>query len=268
MQRSQGGEPVNYGMYLSAYGVLTNLHRQDVIANNLANASTVGFRRDLAAFTQRLPESRENPGPDAPAHDLLDRLGGGLFVRPTETDFRPGRITQSGNDLDLAIAGDGFFAVRTNQDGQDHVRITRDGRFTLAADGRMVTTTAGHEVLDTAGRPIRLAADGPVTIDAQGLIRQRGEDVARLRLVDVADTRQIKHLGQGLYQAPAAALDNPAQATGRIQQGWIEQANIDPVREMVAMIQTTRAINNNSALMRYHDVLNERVVNQFGRLPQ
>ncbi len=259
---------MNYGMYLSASGVLTNLHRQDVIANNLANASTTAFRRDLAAFTQRLPESREDPGPHGLEHDLLDRLGGGTFVRPTETDLRPGRLTPTGNDLDLAIAGEGFFAVRVDEDGQQATRATRDGRLTLTADGRLVTTAAGHAVLDTAGQPIRLNPALPVQVDQTGVIRQAGDPVAQIKLASVTADQTLKHLGGGVYQAPPAALESEAQAPGQIRQGYLEASNVDSIREMVAMIQTTRAINDNATLLKYHDLLLERAVNTLGRIPQ
>jgi flagellar basal-body rod protein FlgF len=259
---------MNYGMYLSASGVLTNLHRQDVIANNLANASTTAFRRDLASFTQRLPESQENPGAFGLSNDLLDRLGGGTLVRPTETDFRPGRINPTGNDLDLAIAGQGFFAVNVQANGQTDTRITRDGRLTLADNGRLITTANGHELLDTAGQPITLDPSAQVTVDQTGTLRQNGETVAQLKLVPAGAGSSIKHLGNGIYEAPQSLINSDAQGTGSIRQGWLEESNVDPVREMVAMIQTSRAIDNNARLMRFHDVLLERAVNTLGRIPQ
>lgn len=259
---------MNYGMYLSATGVLTNMHRQDVIANNLANASTTGFRRDLAAFTQRLPESRENPGAFGLASDLLDRLGGGTFVRPTQTDFSDGPLTETHNDLDLAISGQGFFAVNVTEDGQTHAALSRDGRLTLTRDGRLVTTTAGHDVLDVNNRPIQLDPRVKVQIDETGVIRQGNTVIAQLKLVDVQDTAKLTHKGFGLYDAPAGAFESDAQARGRVLQGWLEESNVDPISEMVAMIESTRAINNNTSLLRQHDLLNERAVNQLGRLPQ
>ena len=259
---------MNYGMYLSATGVLTNMHRQDVIANNLANASTTGFRRDLAAFTQRLPESQEDPGAAGLSQDLLDRLGGGTFVRPTRTDFTEGSITQSNNDLDVAIAGQGFFAVNVVNHGKATPAITRDGRFSISPTGQLITTTSGHRVLDVSGKSIQLDSAATTTIDEAGVIRQNGDQVAQLKLVDVTDTARLRHKGFGLYEAPASVFDSPQQADGRILQGWLEQSNVDPIREMVAMIETTRAINNNASLLRHHDLLNERAVNQLGRLPQ
>jgi flagellar basal-body rod protein FlgF len=258
---------MNYGLYLSASGVLTNMHRQDVIANNLANASTTGFKRDLVAFSQRLVESQADPGSSDLANDLLDRLGGGVFVAPSRTDFADGSLTHTNNDLDVAISGQGMFAVQqTDSQGGKQVRLTRDGRFTLTDDGRLVTTTEGLPVLDANLQPIRLDHAATTQIDETGVIRQNGSPAGQLRLVDVSDTSSLKHLGQGLYQAPPAALEAKTQANGRVLQGWLENSNVDPVREMVDMIEATRAITNNATMMRYHDELMDRAVNVLGRV--
>ena len=257
---------MNYGLYLSASGVLTNMHRQDVIANNLANAQTVGFKRDLAAFSQRAPESQEDLVDVDLAQDLLDRLGGGVLVAPTRTDFRDGALSETGNDLDLAISGRGFFTVQTVEDGRLATRLTRDGRLTLSRDGRLVTDVGRHPVLDTEGLPITLDRAQPVRIDDHGTIRQGNGVVAQLGLADVADDRQIRHLGRGLYEAPAASVTTAPRPAGLVQQGWLEQANVDPVREMVNMIETTRAIDQNATLLRYHDLVMDRAVNVVGRV--
>src|ERR1043165_5413396 len=118
---------MNYGLYLSATGVLTNSHRQDVIANNLANSETVGFKRNLALFQQRRTEadSQGAAGLSDQTDPLLEKIGGGLLLSPTYVDHSQGTLEQTGQNLDVAIHGDGFFAV---QDGKQ-TRLTRDGRF-------------------------------------------------------------------------------------------------------------------------------------------
>jgi flagellar basal-body rod protein FlgG len=257
---------MNYGLYLSAAGVLTNMHRQDATANNLANASTVGFKRDLAAFTQRLPESRENPTRPELADELLDRLGGGTLVRPTETDLRTGPITNTGNDLDLALDGPGFFVVQTEADGQTQARLTRDGRFTLGADGTLRMSTGGHQLLDRAGRPIQLDPTAPLQIDETGLIRQRGSEVAQMKLIDPQPAEDVRHDGFGLYRAPEAAMNNAPQAPARLVQGAVEQSNVQPIREMAEMIETSRAITFNSRLIKFHDRMMEHAATTLGRV--
>ncbi len=258
---------MNYGLYLSASGVLTNSHRQDVIANNLANASTVGFKRDLAAFTQRLPEA-QRPGADfTSSNQLLDRLGGGVFVAPTQLDARDGSYTQSGNPLDLAIKGEGFFAVQASDSaGQPATRLTRDGQFTLNHDGQLITTVGGHPVLDRHGRTITLNHAVPVTVDESGQVKQAGSVVAELKLVNARSDKALRHLGHGLYTASDATMNSDAQAPGRVLQHWLEASNVDSVKEMVAMIEATRAVTNNATMIRYHDSIMERAVNVLGRV--
>jgi len=257
---------MNYGLYLSAAGVLTNMHRQDATANNLANASTVGFKRDLAALTQRTPEAREDPTSPDLAHQLLDRLGGGTLVRPTETDFRPGAIQNTENDLDLALDGPGFFNVQVQRGDQTLHRLTRDGRFTLGHQGALVTSTGGHPVLGRDGSPIRLDPNAPVHVDAAGTIRQRGDAVARLRMIDPQPRDRVHHDGLGLYRAPDAAIADAPDADARVVQGAVEQANVDPVREMVQMIETSRAISHNARLIDYHDRIMQHAANTLGRV--
>src|SRR3954469_23516855 len=106
-----------YGLYLSATGVMTNAYRQDVIANNIANAESVGFKRDLALFQERPTEAQarrfRGGGPSGgQSNDLLEGLGGGMFASPTKIDTKSGELETTGNNLDVAIQGDaGYFMV-------------------------------------------------------------------------------------------------------------------------------------------------------------
>lgn len=256
---------MNYGLYLSAAGVLTAMHRQDVAANNLANVHTVGFKRDLATFSQRLPESQENFFPES-QHDLLDRLGGGQFVAPTAIDPTQGPLTMTGNPLDVAIDGRGFFLVRTGQGADAQLHLTRDGRLALAPDNRLVTMTGGHEVLDAGGSPIQLDRTMPAEIDELGQIRQNGGIVARIALVEPGDASKLKHVGKGMYEAPAGVTSEPTIASGFIRQGAVEASNTDPIREMLNMIEATRAVTLAGNLMKYHDLTMERAANVLGRV--
>jgi len=136
----------------------------------------------------------------------------------------------------------------------------------LAADGRLVTTTGKHNVLDTQGQPIRLDPTHSVEIDEQGTIRQAGQAVAQMRLARVDNVEKLQHLGSGLYEAKGVNLEDTPQASGRIMQGWVEASNVDPVRETVQMIRTTRAIDNNVSLVRFHDTMMEQAATVLGRV--
>lgn len=256
---------MNYGLYISATGVLTNMHRQDVLANNLANAQTVGFKQNLAAFSQRLPESQEGPAGFDLADELLDKLGGGLTAHAALTDLSAGSLQKTDNPLDLAIDGQGFFTIQNKlPDGSIQTAMTRDGRFTLGDDGRLITTVGGHGVLDSSGQPIRVDPAFPLTIDPTGRLTQNGQTVGQLQIATVDPQYPLNHLGQGMYEAPANLQTDNFQ--GRIQQGFLEQSNVDPVREMVNLIQTTRAVNDNATMIRYQDSLMDKAVNTLGRV--
>ena len=121
-----------YGFYLSAAGMQSQSHRLDVIANNMANVDTTGFKRDVAIFQARRPEAETAPRGLQFRNPILDRLGGGTFVAPSVTQFTEGQLETTSRDLDVYLKGPGFLAVR-DVDGQ--TRYTRDGRLTVNDSG-------------------------------------------------------------------------------------------------------------------------------------
>jgi len=128
-----------YGTYLSATGLKTNQYRQEILANNLANVDTVGFKQDLAVIRERPIERREDAVDPSLSQDVLDPMTGGSLVAPTYTTFEQGMIQKTGNPLDVALRDDGFFTVEAQ--GQEH--YTRDGRFTINAEGELVPLSPG-----------------------------------------------------------------------------------------------------------------------------
>src|SRR3954454_7873498 len=141
-----------YGLYLSATGVLASSYRQDVIANNLANSETVGFKRHLANFQQRPVESQAQGRPDQ-SDPMLDNLGGGFLVSPTLVDTSQGDLENTGNNLDASIFGKGYFAVGDSTKTQ----LTRAGQFMLNQDGDLIMANgSGQHVLDADRNPIKL----------------------------------------------------------------------------------------------------------------
>jgi flagellar basal body rod protein FlgG len=256
---------VNYGLYLSATGVLTNLHRQDVLANNLANVETVGFKPDIVASQDRLVgrlaggDARFDPKLE------LERLGGGHLLHPTRTSLEQGALQATGGTLDLAIDGDGLFAVAAGRDGTGDVRLTRDGRFTLTADGELVTAGSAHRVLDVNDRPIRLDAAASLRIGRDGTIEQNGRTVARLKLVS-SDARGLVKAGRNLFRATDGGPPAPEPASGTIRQGYVEASAVDPILTLNALISATKAAQANARLMQYHDHIMGQTINTFGRV--
>jgi flagellar basal body rod protein FlgG len=266
---------MNYGLYLSATGALSSLHRQDVLANNLANVETVGFKPDMVLTRQRPPQRLEGSATFTEPQWLLEQLGGGHLTEPTRPALaRQGALTATGNPLDLAIEGRGLFVVSAapgdaGPAGAADLRLTRDGRMTVSAGGELVTAGSGMPVLDADLKPIRLAGAGPVEVRSDGTILRDGAAVARIRLVDV-DGAALHKAGSNLFRLAegggAAALQGAAPATGSIRAGFVESSAVDPIRALSDLIATTRAAQANMRLMQYHDFIMGQAINTVGRV--
>lgn len=258
---------MNYGLYVSASGVLTNLYRQDVFANNLANVETVGFKPDLPSIRQRDPESIEDLLGYDVSQRLLDRLGGGVLVGPQRINFDPGPLEVTGNPLDVALTQPNqFFAVETQNPatGEVSIGLTRDGRFTRNAAGELVTF-AGQRVLDADDEPIVLADDAAVHIDPAGQLIQAGEVVARLQVAAVDASAELIKQGKNLYaytgSDPRRILDNPA-----VEAGAVESSGVDPITTLMQLVAATKAATANAEMLRYHDMIMDKAVNTLGRV--
>lgn len=256
---------MNYGLYLSAAGAQSASHRQDILANNLANMNTTGFKPDFVVNRERLPARLEQSGSFAEPKMLLERLGGGLLVEPTRVDLTQGSLDSTGNDLDLAIEGDGMFVVSAGGSGPDDLRLTRDGRFTLSPTGDLVMTTNGLQVLDENNLPIRLDPTTSVSIDANGSVSQNGRAVARLQVIDV-QSEDLAKVGENLLRFADGATPSRMPASGRVQQGYVEQSAVDPVSTLNDMIKATKAANGNMKMIQYHDFALGQVMNTFARV--
>lgn len=235
-----------YGLYQSAGGMLVQEYRQGVLANNIANAETVGFKRQVAVFAERL--RADEAGVRRGASDaLLGSLTGGTWLAQTETDFDPANLVATGNPLDVALAGHGFFVVA--RDGREY--LTRDGRFALTPDGALVSVTDGAAVIGAGGAPIHAnPRGGAISIDEDGLVQQDGVAVGRLSVVDVADRRSLRHAGAGRFLAEGARRE-PAAAS--VISGHVENSGVEPVRELTAMLEAARAYQLNAQMLTVQD---------------
>jgi len=258
---------MNYGLYLSASGVLTNSYRQDVFANNLANVNTVAFKPDMPTLTQRLPEAAEGLTPLGTANDLLDRLGGGVLAGPQRTSFAAGAIEQTGRDLDVAFTDrSSFFAVEQTDPntGNATVRLTRDGRFAINAQGYLVTT-AGHRLLGQGDRPIQVNANAKTSITADGGVRQNGAEVARLQVATVNDTSALEKAGGNLFaftgNDPRSQTDNP-----NLRIGALESSGTNAIGTMMQIMAAAKAATANAKLIKYHDSMMDKAINTLGRV--
>lgn len=250
---------MNYGMYLSAAAMRVHERRHDVIANNLANANTTAFKQDLVAVQSR-PAAPEDAGlPGYLAFPLLDDLAGGLLPGGTHIDFSQGPLAPTGEDLDVALDGEGFLSVQV--DGE--VRFTRDGRLGRDAEGYLATQVGGHRVLDASGRPIRLPDGEAVTIATDGTLRA-GDYAGRLGLFRFERPQDLRKVGGSLYQ-PADANAQRLAATPQVHQGFLEGSGVSEVATLVDMISVQRAYDASAKMIRMADQMLGRAVNDLAR---
>lgn len=203
----------------SALDLLERLH--EVRAQNLANVNTTGYRRRIASA-------------DAFARALRKAGGLPLAGLRVDVDFTPGRLEETGRPTDLALEGEGFFAVETERG----VRYTRDGSFVLDREGRLVASD-GAPVLGASG-PIETDPSlGPIEISGDGSVLQRGTVVGRLRIVRFEDTSALVPEQGGRFRADGT---EPLEATEtRVVAGFLERSNVEPIDELVQMIAGFRA---------------------------
>jgi flagellar basal-body rod protein FlgF len=225
---------VERGLYIAAAGMVSEMARQDLIANDLANASTPGYKADRVVQSSfgELLLSNTLTGAQ------VGSLGLGSRIDRQVTDLSAAPVRDTGEPLDLAVEGDGFFAVRTDQG----VRYTRNGRFSASADGVLITAQ-GDQVLGPDGRPVRLNADGTV-------------EAARVGVFNVANATKV---GESLLQGTVGG-----RATGTVRAGALESSGADPVRAMVDMIASLRAFEAGQKVITTIDSTLGKAANQVG----
>lgn len=236
-----------YGLYISAEGAHAQSTRLDVIANNLANVGTVGFKRDLTLFQARYAEAIQRQQV-LPGMGTVNDVGGGTLVRETKTDFSVGPLKHTGRPADVAVKGEGFFTVE--RDGE--TLLTRAGNFQLTRDGQLATQQ-GYAVLNEAGAPIFIdeQAGGPWQINEAGEIQQRGNR-QRLGLVMPDSLATLKKVGDTAFRAEGPTQPVPL-AQRQVAPGYLEASGVEPTTEMIAMIEASRAIEANVRIMQTHD---------------
>ncbi len=252
----------SYGLWLSAAGMKVNQHRQTLLANNMANANTTGFKHDLAIVSRRRIESESASGGLSCAHPVLDDLPGGLSVRPTYHNFAQGPIESTGKPLDIAIEGDGFFVV---SDGTD-TRYTRDGEFAINEAGELVLTSGNGrwKVLDDAGTPIVLdETGGKLSVSEDGTIRQGRTVVATLGLMTTEDKKSLRKVGENLFEAKGAEM---ASIDGNFRPESREGSNFDVMTGLATMIEAQRAYQLNATMLQLQDHLIGQAVGTVGRM--
>lgn len=286
------------GIYTGASSMAAQQHRMDALANNLANVDTDGYKRDQAVFkafpellirrlrddsVYRLPPSGNHPilG-SVDAAPVVGRLGTGVELNEIYTDFTDGELQQTENPFDLALVGEGFFVVDTPY-GE---RFTRNGSFILGPEGLLVTKE-GYPVLGENG-PISLKENNFV-IDESGVVYQNAafaddpnrlvtmtentwdetEQIDRLQLVSFRELRYLRKQGSSLWidtedSGDARRLVGDDRPT--VLQGYLEGSNVNPVREMVELIEVNRSYEASQKVVQSQDQATDQLLNRALRV--
>jgi len=234
--------------------MLVQTARMDMLSNNLANVNTAGFQRQ-APHVYSFPEmliSRVHNSTSVP----IGRLGTGAVASGDRSSFAPGAINTTGNPLDVALVGYGFFAVET----PDGPRYTRDGRFTTNASGWLVTLD-GHRVRGEKG-PI-LVNGSSVVIDDAGQVYVDGRFVDKLLIVEFNNRDGLVRRGANLYEATEEAGLPFRYRDTQVVQGALEMSNVNVIREMVNLISVQRAYEANAKVIQAYDETLGKAVNEI-----
>jgi flagellar basal body rod protein FlgG len=238
-----------YGLYISAEGAAAQAQRLDVIANNLANVDTAGFKQDVPTFQARFAEAIQE-GLARPHDRSINDVGGGVKLIDVTTDHSEGELKHTGQDLDVAINGKGFFQIR-GDDGKQY--LTRAGNFMLNTLGVLVSQNGQRPVLDQSGSQIQLDASLPFAISQDGFITQSGS-VFALGLSQPDSLDNLVKVGNNLYE-PLGKVQPVRLEERNIRQGYLEASGANPVRQMMAMIETTRAFEANTRMVQSQDTM-------------
>jgi len=224
------------GIYKAVDGSLAQKLKFDTISNNLANINSNAFKKDIISFDKAL-----------------------AIKNSSTTDFTPGPIRYTGNEFDVAIDGPGFFKIQAPRG----IRYSRNGSFTCNMDSLLVTQN-GDPVLGQNG-PIKINGTD-VSIKSDGQVLVDGQPIDKIALVDFKQPRLLKKEGSSYYMHLGKEQDIVNAEDMNIQQGYIENSNVNPTEEMIKMIETLRAFESAQKAIQTMDELNRKMVNDVGLL--
>ncbi len=253
------------GLYTAYTGMMNQQARLDVITNNLANASTVGYKKEGSTsrafdsmYTQKIKD-----GSEAYIDRTIGKESLGVKIGETYTDYTQGSFKVTGNTLDLGLEGTGFFNIEfTSKTGNTSTKYTRDGSFSINKEGMLVTED-GDYLLGEGGGHIQIPDDAEVVIDELGNIYADGELVDTIKITDFEDYNYLEKFGENLYNALDGATEKNADF--KVRQGYLEMSNINVISEMVEMITISRAYESNQKVIQTIDTSLEKSVN-LGKL--
>ncbi len=254
------------GLYTAYTGMANEQKRLDIIANNLANSATVGYKEESVTnqafdemLTIKIRDASESYN-DRP----IGNMSLGVKLGEVYTDYRQGSLRRTAGTYDLALEGKGFFALSvTDRAGNVSTQYTRNGSFTMTRDGYIVDEDGNH--LMGEGGEIQVPVDAAeVVVDAVGGLYADGVYLDTLQIVDFEDYNYLTKKGDTRYQALEGAVE--AEGSALVRQGYKEQSNVNVVSEMVEMITITRAYEANQKMIKSIDNTLELAANSVGKV--
>ena len=230
----------------------TGIERQlDIVANNIANMNTHGFKGEKMMFIEHVSESlgsnRIKKTPLSYVRDIA-----------TMTDVSPGQLEKTGNSLDLAVTGEGFFVVQTEL-GE---RFTRNGRFKLDGDGQIVTQT-GDPLLSSGGNPFFLSPeDNNLTVSRNGTVSTNNGELGKIRLVNFESPQKLLRMADEYFSSkePPIDIEDP-----EVEQGMLEGANVQPILEMAKLIEINRRYDSTRKFIEREDERVRSMLREYGQ---
>ena len=243
-------------IYMATSGAGAQYLRLQILSNNLANINTAGFKEDQTTIRMADALSAGNGSPGASA-DGVRGLVAPVIPMTTYTDFSKGPLQQTGNPLDLAIDGDGFFSIQTDQG----VRYTRNGAFSINAEG-VLATADGDPVMGEGGE---ITIDGSeVRFDGSGAVIVDGSEIDKLRIVKITDPAALQKAGKTLFQIDENIGSEEQLEYGGIQQGFLEGSNVNAVKAMTELIEVQRGYESYQKIIQTIGELDARVIGGVG----
>lgn len=248
------------GLYSAVSAMVMNAARQQVLSHNIANLQTPGFKQVLTTVEDFMQNQSVYTSENSlnQSVDYIGTLGLGTKIGAEYIDFEQGALLDTGNPLDFALEGNGYFRVKT----PDGNRYTRDGRFLRDADNTLVTIE-GFQVLDDAGQAIQLP-DGDISVGPDGALSVNGTAVAQLGIGVFANPdTDLQHTEGNLFTGPAAST---SQDAARVVQGYLEGSNANPSQLMTQLVEVGRSYEAAQNMVRNQDELLGRTIASLGRI--
>ncbi len=252
------------GLYKSASAMTIEEIRHDVIANNIANAATPGFKREnvvISPFDEVLSSASRDIGD---SETLYQSPIGGVTSQ-SYTDFSQGSQRSTSRELDAAINGEGFFAVQT----PDGTRYTRSGNFALNGNDQLIMAgNPEHLILGSGNTPITIpSTGGKISIDRSGGITVGEETAGRLQVTDFEKPYRLRKVGNNLFMPTEEGIGNNAEeGSYSIEQMTLEMSNVNIVEEMVAMIINQRIFQTSQKMIQSQDQTLQKAIDDVGRV--